>query len=503
MLKLFFKWSITIVLLAILILTVNSARYFYLHNNSPKQLAFKPARHVTNFDDAARVTGAMLGRNEIKGDSLGSSYWITDKNIATDIRDSKTGRVSQIVGGVKPVQFFRDTFLNDASFNRDLFKNDVQFRECLFKDTTIADDDETARDATFQLGSFKKSLQLRANLFQSDVSFADCRFDGKVWVDDDNQFNGHNLNFADCYFQKGIDLSISSEMIDPDNPTESLGKGAAESVTLLNNQIWGLTDLSQMKMILPRNRQVKFFDSSIDSLDLFDANLTTVLDLQEDNVKPLPHDQWWAKQPFFSFFFAPYQDSIYYDKIAMNLAGADISKINLDYSQVKLYFDASATENDINSVFLSLLKKYQKNGETENYRLVDIDYRNEEGGLENFLSKYWWYYGYEQWLIFIWSAALIIIFSLINVRWIGKIYYTYSIDNITLYHKRLSKSGDKRFMRFKKYLLCLLYTSVIFFGVRMSFDSIRFSRMGLVLFLLLQFIIGLICGGFIINLILH
>jgi len=503
MLKLFFKWLVSITFLAVLLLTVNSAWHYYHHRGPAAPSSPGGARHVNNFAPAYIVPNSRLSRRFVKDDTLGLSYRIADKNIAADWLDKKTGRTSQRIAGADLIQFFRDTLFSDASFNRNLFNSDIQFRECLFKDTSRADDDESGRNPVFQLDSFKKSLQLQANIFRTDVSFAECQFDGKVWVDDENQFNGHNLNFADSHFSSGIDLSILSEIIDPDNPAESPGKGAAETITLLNDQIWGLTDLSQMKMILPRNRQVKFFDSSIDSLDLVDANLTTVLDLQEDNIKPVPHEQWWLKRPFFSFFFAPYQDSVYYDKIAMNLAGTDISKINLDYSQVKLYFDRTATENEVNSVFLSLLAKYKKNGETWNYQLVDIDYRDYEGGLVNFLSKYWWDYGYQQWLVFVWSLVLIIIFSLLNARNIAKVYHTYSIDNITLYHKRLSRSNDQRFVRLKKYLLCVMYTSVIFFGVRVSFESIRFSRIGVVLFLLLQFIIGLICGGFIINLILH
>lgn len=503
MLKLFVKWSLSIILLVIVCLLINSTWYFYRPNNHSKQSIPKSAPLENVFNEAYKIPASKLSRSYIKDDSLGPSYWINDKSIATDRADKKTGRISQVIGDAKPVTFLGDSLIGDASFNSILFNSDVQFKDCLFKDSTLEDHDESGRNAIFQFDSFKRSLQLSANIFRSDVTFADCRFNGRVGVDDENEFNGHNLNFTDCDFRDGIDLSITSELIDPDNPTGSTGKGAAESITLLNDQIRGLTDLSQMKMITPRNRQVKFFDSSIDSLDLYDTNLATVLDLQQDNIKPLPHEQWWVKRSFFAFFFAPYQDSVYFDKIALNLAGTDISKLNLDYSQVKLYFDPNAGENEINSVFLSLLKKYQKNGETENYRRVDIDYRNYEGGLPNLLSKYWWYYGYEQWLIFVWSAIFIIVFSLINTRSIGKIYYTYSIDNITNYHKRLSKSSDQKFVHIKKYLLCLMYTSVIFFGVRVSFDSIRFGRMRVVLFLLFQFVIGLVCGGFIINLILH
>jgi len=154
---------------------------------------------------------------------------------------------------------------------------------------------------------------------------------------------------------------------------------------------------------------------------------------------------------------------------------------------------------------VGLLDKYSKNGEIENYKLVDIDYHNFQGGFFNFFSKYWWNYGYSKWLIFIWCLFFIGVFSLINYLLIPKIYYTYPLLHINNYHhwvirhQTFSKKNKKNL----RYFTCLIYTCILFFGIKLDLSNLKFYKLSIAIFILFQFTIGLICTGFIIHLIVQ
>ncbi|SHM14477.1 hypothetical protein [Mucilaginibacter sp. OK098] len=406
----------------------------------------------------------------------------------------------QTISSKKNIAFYGDTFINNSQFKLAKINCNISFNTCKLAYSDVNDSTTEYSGFEIQQISFTKELAFVNNDIYNDLSISSCQFNAPVSFLQ-NRFYGGNLFFNGSYFTSGVNLSDIVFKPQPhDKPSPLL-----LFVEFNQDTIKGKLDISHLNFGKTEIKTVTFYQTAIDSIDVSSDNLVDTLYLQRENIQLIAQKQWWVRNHFFSFIFSPFFDTLSFPKTKINLTDLDIKKAAIDYSLFQLYFKDSVNVNKKSAVYVGLLDKYAKNGETENYKLVDIDYHNFQGGFFSFFSKYWWNYGYSKWLIFIWCLFFIGVFSLINYLLLPKIYYTYPLLHINNYHhwvirhQTFSKKNKKNL----RYFTCLIYTCILFFGIKLELSNLKFYKLSIAIFILFQFTIGLICTGFIIHLIVQ
>jgi uncharacterized protein YjbI with pentapeptide repeats len=204
------------------------------------------------------------------------------------------------------------------------------------------------------------------------------------------------------------------------------------------------------------------------------------------------------------------------------LEGTDINKIKLNMALFKLWFpDTSTTYEQKISLYEKVLKKLQNDGFMESYEILDVEYKqvkydhNPFGYIVNGLDHYWWYYGYDKLRIFRWTFILFIIFYFINFIGYEKLFPLYPIKFLksNFSNHDMLKMKEKKLIIFppnffqNKIIDNFFFTSIIFFGLKLdisNFNRFAYTKKGsifMILIILSCYLVGLICLGFIVNII--
>jgi hypothetical protein len=185
----------------------------------------------------------------------------------------------------------------------------------------------------------------------------------------------------------------------------------------------------------------------------------------------------------------------------------DVSKLKMQYQNFHLYIpndilNSEKTRDIVSATYESLLNNFKKNGFTESYRQLDIEYKEwqSKSDITLVLSDWWWKFGYEKWRILLITLLLIIVFSILNYIFFKKLQTVYPIEKLN--DNYIYYSNSKWIVFLKKYFASLIYTGLIFFRFSIDFKNINFKSFRCVAFLILQYVIGLVCTGFLINWIL-
>jgi hypothetical protein len=184
------------------------------------------------------------------------------------------------------------------------------------------------------------------------------------------------------------------------------------------------------------------------------------------------------------------------------LIGVDISKIKLQYREFKLFFPKGESDDIISGTYENLLANFKKNGFTDSYTLLDIEYHDWQQKTNRllWLSDWWWTYGYEKSKILFHSIQLILIFTLINLICYKQLQAVYPIRRLSWsevpWHSNLVVRTVRRFVA------AFLYTGIIFFRFNIDLKNMMFFPSRYSILIIFEYVIGLICTGFIINWIL-
>ena len=191
------------------------------------------------------------------------------------------------------------------------------------------------------------------------------------------------------------------------------------------------------------------------------------------------------------------------EKIYLQVINSNVNNIRFDYTdRFKLFFN-DVTDETKNSVYQSLLAKFKQEGKPKNIELIDVEYK-EYLYANNFLlyplwalDWAWWYYGYKKWLIVLWTIVFLSIFFLFNfINWddLRKTYGVFDKDDLSLSGQEYNY---KRVL--KKSIYVLLFTSFIFFSLRIDFDKLKYTNNKFLVIFFTQYIVGLICLFFLVN----
>jgi len=374
------------------------------------------------------------------------------------------------------VRFSAAGFHSTADFPWTDFKGTADFRWTNFKGT-----------ADFDLATFDSSVSFSLAEFDSTTDFGHTRFNGTAYFEQ-TKFKA-SADFGWATFDSSV--SFSYAVFD-------------STANFVVTKFKGRADFEW----------TRFREDVIFS----DALLPDTLDFRY--VKDI------SKEIDFTFSLPPRSKG----KCHIALAGADISKIKLNMALFELCFPVdtiwgkstagkdsieridSTTYDGQLSVYESVLKKLKDDGLMESYQILDIEYRRfkyEYGGFFDWyildtVQKWWWNYGYNKERIFAWAFGLWVVFSLLNL-----IFFYPKLSESVYAIDFLEKMQDIAYTGIKKWIFYALqvvsYTAIVFFGLKM--DVAKFKKgvvrehPGLFAYLMVVYVAGLFCLGFIVNII--
>lgn len=405
--------------------------------------------------------------------------------------------------------YFGADFYDDVKFDGVQFDSLADFLATEFYGFADFDSAHFKNKADFTNSRFHQKAKFQESKFDSIATFDMAGFDSSVYFFDAKFYN--RVSFDDSYFR----LDANFDFVDFTKETRFCG------ATFHNESDFGNTDFGRKVdfSFTQFDGKVDFRSSSFDSVAIFNgvvfnsqcnfnfSKFPKILDLSnlEINIDALD-----------------FSEVITNGECWINLAGTDIGKLNIRYEQFKLWFSddlqiqkavypKSTTATNIPfdvkaNVFESLLKRTEQLGYRKSYEKLDKEYKQLiylkggnygkfEGRFLNWINKNWWGYGYNKELIIRNTLLLFLFFVVINVFIINylssKIYVIEKLNSI-------NKVGINKF-----YFL-IIYTGLIFFGVKISLQNlnlseIKTSRVFGYIYFFIMYMSGLICLAYCAN----
>ncbi|MEE9553918.1 MAG: hypothetical protein V3W18_06430 [candidate division Zixibacteria bacterium] len=432
-----------------------------------------------------------------------------------------------------PISFRGARFYSMSDFNYAQFNSATEFNNVQFNFA-----------AGFYRAQFNSKIDYRLAHFHSSVDFESAVFNSTVDYNYAHFDSSANFKFAD--FQSTADFSgarffSSAEFFNAQihSTADFSNAGFASWAEFLNVQFHSTADFADAVFLSDAYFEFVDFHSTVD----FEfANFHTMANFRGARFKDkvsfnnstLPDSLDFreviniANEIDFTYSNPPSEN----EKCHIALAGTDIDKIKINMRLFELWFPAdttfivslaasdtirlidridSSSYDEKTSVYESVLKKLQDDGFMDSYRILDINYREfkyrHEGGLNwyvaNTFHRLWWNYAYSKELIFLWTLGFLLLFSTLNINF----YRRLSED---VYAIPFLGEWDNDSMRWPKswiyyWLQVVTYTSIIFFGLKMDISKFKQgvirSHPFLFAYLMFIYVLGLVCMGFIVNII--
>ncbi|HTJ53479.1 MAG TPA: hypothetical protein VL443_28690 [Cyclobacteriaceae bacterium] len=198
----------------------------------------------------------------------------------------------------------------------------------------------------------------------------------------------------------------------------------------------------------------------------------------------------------------------------------DIDKIDLTYENLHLFFPEWYSFEYKVVTYQELLNKFKTNGQFQSYEKLDKEFReckylkayndnpkwyNTYGFVLNWIDSFWWDYGYNKFQVIRNAIGLNLLFFIINLG-LFKILLSdgYRIEKFATKNKEINKKykGNELKKKLSKIPYIFLYTSYIFWGWKLDLNIISINRLGIFLYVLIQYLAGIICLGYIANFII-
>ncbi|RYY37120.1 MAG: hypothetical protein EOP46_03825 [Sphingobacteriaceae bacterium] len=192
------------------------------------------------------------------------------------------------------------------------------------------------------------------------------------------------------------------------------------------------------------------------------------------------------------------------------ISQTDITKIkfNIPATTVRVRSDQPYEEQLI--IYQNLLKIYQDAGYTFKYEEYDKQYQELKylvngHPIINFISKYWWDYGYDKGRVIFISLGLYLAFMIMNIVLLSKVKAVYWPEKFQLYeatlHQRRENGGRLHKLKYhvNKTLSVALFTGYIFWGIKLDLKELELRHRYVLFLIISQYILGIICLAYIAN----
>ncbi len=192
--------------------------------------------------------------------------------------------------------------------------------------------------------------------------------------------------------------------------------------------------------------------------------------------------------------------------IAVFLNDIDVSQFKFPLSGVNVFVDTAQPYSAKLKIYSQLMELYKD--VPESYERYDIAKRHlinqhEGSWIEDFVLKNWNNYGYSRWLIFRNSFFLLALAVFLNYMCYSRLIRNGFVSReLTIVDYKLKRKYGRNFIyHIIKIYYCAIYTSLIFWGFKLDFDKIKLRKIELAVLTLVQYVVGIICLGFIAHII--
>jgi len=411
-------------------------------------------------------------------------------NSTANFRDTKFNSIADFTG----VQF-----ISGARFSAAQFDSTAQFYDADFMSTAYFSETKFNSTADFRKTKFILETRFFSAKFNSNARFSSVQFDSIVYFSSavfDSTVYFWNTKFNSIAYFWGTEFSSTAYFRDAKfNSIADFSDAEFKSIANFKNVNF---DSSAIFKNVVFNSEI-IFDSTLLPKNLSFYNVQDIqkeIDLTGAIINP--------------------QYNICY----INLTYANVDKFRFRYNRFKLYFD-DETESELKSnVYEELLRKTEKEGFINSYEKLDREYREFKylegkkyekkrtwGKIINWIDKTWWGYGYDKELILRNTLLLFIIFLIINLVFLRQMLFkVYNVEHFSSLRQEIQ--GFILFNIPKLFLITILYTSLIFFGLKFNFDYLKIRenlyswRIVFLIYFFLQYIIGLVCLAYLANFII-
>ncbi len=198
--------------------------------------------------------------------------------------------------------------------------------------------------------------------------------------------------------------------------------------------------------------------------------------------------------------------------IDINLVGADLNQIMLDYTHFKLVFPDTASINEIQHTYLTLLKQFKEANQQASYKRLFAEYEEymnlyHKEYVQNVISKYWWCYGTHPEWIFFWMLMLLLFFTCINTCFYDTLTKRYC--NIPFLVDKQSHFVVRRYAMIRLiyyFPRALIFTLMMFVGAQFRLgigtDAFKSTNLAINLYFITIIFSGVLCLFFLFKYIL-
>lgn len=313
-----------------------------------------------------------------------------------------------------------------------------------------------------------------------------------------------SIGFADCSFTSTTSLNLFAE----DNvKIDQCEIGPATSITLEGN--WK-TKVSIIDSKL-KGVDLKLFHAEVHlrNIRLDSTNTLTIGDdftleglygkgVLELKTKYFPKRTYKMNGEFW--------EDDYITKVT--LKNIDTANIRLPDRGMNFIVDSEQSNQKKIMLYIFLINRY-KNFESEKkkYDIAFQQYKdriNQQEGL-SWIKENWNNFGYDNTLVFMNSVLVMLFFFLVNLFFYpAMLNKGYSLKQFIEADKLARKKNKNIWLtEIRNIVNCFLYTFFIFFGLKLDIEKLKVSNIGYSILIFIQYVIGIICLGYIANIILQ
>jgi hypothetical protein len=376
----------------------------------------------------------------------------------------------------KPVDFSVSTFLHAANWGSAVFLDTTLFDRATFSDTAFFAEATFSKHTSFSETNFSGQALFSLTTFPGVADFYRAKFSDSVFF---NEATFSNEADFICRFSKNVHFDYAK---------------FSGWTNFSGAKFNGRSYLSLTHLTLRDSSNLRFTDTVLPDTIYFSDNslIKNQIDFSHADFTPESRYDYKLNQPI---------------PILIYLYNSDISKLRLDYIHFKLLLSDSTSSDETSSVYEALLNNFKTNGQTESYKLLDVEYQQFKWKHSwthwiPCIPKYWWNFGYDKEYIFVWTLLLLFVFTCFSFIYIhslnSKVYTMEGIQTNPGWEKKLSFKdfGNRLWYSF-------MYTSTVFFMLSLKIENVHFKEKKGTFYLISIYTIGLICIAYVANFILQ
>jgi uncharacterized protein YjbI with pentapeptide repeats len=200
----------------------------------------------------------------------------------------------------------------------------------------------------------------------------------------------------------------------------------------------------------------------------------------------------------------------------LRISNTDLDKLDLPYDRFNFHIHPDQHIRNKIWVYEKLLKHLKEEGLDNNYEYYKSQYGDHIDNfnhrkITNELNIFWWNKGHNKSRtvkISIWVFLLLVVVNLIIFKQLKQVYYPDTFYNyfcLVDKHKKIAmcrgdfSRRDRSMYHFKRLTGVFIYTAFLFWGWRLDIHDLKIKKPAILIYILLQYVLGLLFLAYIIN----